>query len=139
MENGLKEIYVKTCLIQDSVLCQKHFFGTVIFTDEEETKYNQAEDGLAIGGWFSVIPETVGEFTTYKDITDKEIFEGDFLESENGIKFLVDFRYGSWMIIHEPKTGAEREGEPKSDHLHDAIKFYKLEIIGNIHDNPELI
>ena len=67
-----------------------------------------------------VIPETVGQFTGLTDKTGKKIFEGDILSSNWGYKGEVEF---------------------------DSIMYAKLEcvfnenceIIGNIHDNPELL
>jgi len=51
------------------------FFGTQIF-DEDEIS-NRYQDGLAFGGWFSVIPESVGQFTGEQDLNGVDIYEGD--------------------------------------------------------------
>ena len=69
---------------------------------------------------FRVNPETVGQFTGLTDKNGKKIFEGDILSSDWGYKDEVEF---------------------------DSIMYAKLEclfdedceIIGNIHDNPELL
>lgn len=83
---------------------------------------------------YEVITETVGQQSGIN-----EIYKDDFVEDTGGSIYLIDFRYGAWAAIHEPKTGSEREGEPKWDYLYDLNKFETLRILGNIHDNPELI
>ena len=72
-------------------------------------------------------------FTGLLDKNENKIFEGDYLESAYGNTFLVDFRNGSFVLIHEPKCGAERDGSKEIpwDYLHEAINVYDLEIIGN--------
>jgi hypothetical protein len=86
------------------------------------------------GACIEVIPSTVGQYTGLK-----EYYQSDFVEDENGAIYLIDFRYGSWALVHSPKTGSEREGEPKWDYLYDADKFLSLQIIGSNHTHPELI
>ncbi|MNQ56106.1 YopX protein [compost metagenome] len=79
------------------------------------------------------------QFTGEKDICSADIFKGDILQCENDKIYLVDFRKGSWVIVHAPTCGREREGECKTDYLHDALKALELEVIGNEYQTPELL
>ena len=87
-----------------------------------------------------VNPETVGQFTGIVDKNGKKIFEGDFVVCKQEI-------CGNWIDYSveigfiEMKHGAfglhRKQGyyRPFKDWLED----YEYEVIGNIHDNPELL
>jgi len=84
---------------------------------------------------FWVIPETVGEYTGILDKNGMKVFEGDIL------------RYGDFNDQPEPyiEIGVVEWDEKKAafiiyDETLDVIFTYpNFEIIGNIHDNPELL
>jgi len=82
-----------------------------------------------------VIPETVGQFTGFEFGCNKS-FEGDLIQTVNmrtGDKYLwlITFKYGSWHA--NDFKGTEML-------LQDFFEECDYpEIIGNIHDNPELI
>lgn len=79
-----------------------------------------------------VIPDTVGQYTSMKDVNGRKIFEGDivrveccgFVKATNGCVYFTD---GIYMISH----------------MRSALSLYAYlpycEVIGNIHDNPELL
>lgn len=71
-----------------------------------------------------VIPDTVGQYTGLKDKHGKRIFEGDILSLRTGRPHVVRFKDGAFIL------------EDSAIPISFAIKF---EIIGNVHDNPELI
>ncbi len=79
-----------------------------------------------------VIPETVGQYTGLSDKNGKKIFEGDIvkgkdtLEKDFEVYGYVDHLNGSFVIIGDIMT-------------HYRWLDYDVEIIGNIHDNPELL
>lgn len=82
-----------------------------------------------------VIPETVGQYTGLKDKNGKRIFEGDIL---------ILYRFGYKPIRGEVKyyTQSFKISCPKQSPY--GWKFLRglnkrWEIIGNIHDNPELL
>ena len=85
-----------------------------------------------------VIPETVGQFTGLTDKNGKKIFEGDIVKgtivsswNKEPIKCKVVYKRDGF-ICEETLRGARI-----CDHK---VCFAKnIEIIGNIHDNPELL
>ncbi len=79
---------------------------------------------------YVVYTETVGQYIGLDDVHGKRIFEGDILRALNGSLFVVE-----WDNAHSRFIGYTVEGhyEVQIDNV-----SYK-EIIGNIHDNPELL
>lgn len=78
-----------------------------------------------------VISETVGQFTGLTDKNDKRIFEGDIVRSFSSGKEhigVVNWNklFSSWHI-----------GEYAT--LYGSENFSDNEVIGNIHDNPEVL
>lgn len=76
----------------------------------------------------AVKPETVGQYTGLTDQNGKKIFEGD----------IVDCGYGELTVVkwHEESASFYMQGLEGSNWTFD---FLEVEIIGNIHDNPELL
>lgn len=93
---------------------------------------------ISNGGWFNmqdkyaVKPETLGQYTGLKDKDGKWIFEGDVVRGidrlNKGLKIYgyISHENGSFVIVGDFMT-------------HYRWLDYEVEIIGNIHDNPELI
>ena len=90
-------------------------------------------------GKFTVIPETVGQYTGLTDKSGKKIFDGDILES----KYCDDAEPDGFGISHEIvkwiKVGffaVEKDRKPDPLILFDTDTSL---IVGNIHDNPDLL
>ena len=77
---------------------------------------------------YIVMPETVGQYTGLTDKNGVKIFEGDILKFRSGI-YSVEWD-------NEHSKFLQRDGQ-FSRELH--IWIAKSEIVGNIHDNPELL
>lgn len=100
-------------------------------------------------GRYDVDPDTVGQFTDCcaKDTTP--IYEGDIVECVSWNEYFtntatgevmqpfrrkmyVDFRKGGFKMV-EPMP------EPMKDNVWDIIYNGDVQVIGNIHDNPDLL
>ena len=88
-----------------------------------------------------VIPETVGQYTGLTDKNGVRIFEGDivrYAERRRGgedvsVAFPVTFDEGGFCAHHYFLNNWLRNG------LGGNTKLEDIEVIGNIHDNPELL
>ena len=95
------------------------------------------DDGIAIGGFVEVAPSTVGQYTGLTDKNDVKIFDGD----------IVWAGYYKWkcQVVWDEKCARficyTIEGERRIVYVDMVEKDGKsaLDVIGNVHDNPELI
>ena len=97
-----------------------------------------------------VIPETIGQYTGLKDETGKDIYEGDIVKSEG----ISDVVYGI-IVFGKIKVSYTTAGGHQGFYIDwqnnaenkrgcwwrkDIYNFVnEVEVIGNIHSNPELL
>ena len=87
------------------------------------------EQGKVVYIVHQVNPATVGQFTGLLDKHGKEIYEGDVYQFEhpdsvNEVSFSMGGGFAGWDF---------------SPAFTDAHKLTNIKVIGNIHDNPELL
>lgn len=107
---------------------------------EKDIKENELH--LIINGGFSdwnlpaklngyeVIPETVGQFTGLTDKNEKDIYEGDiYHQGDKNILYVVVWHDNGFV------------GKQIRANSYAGLSYWKdrIEILGNIHDNPELL
>lgn len=103
-----------------------------IFYEYPDERY---ESGYYLS-YKEVIPETIRQCTTLTDKNGKLIFTGDIVNAlfDFGmpIKSVCGFKDGAFGLLAK-QHGAEHF------HAFTSICNVKYEVIGNIHDNPELL
>lgn len=87
------------------------------------------------GFWFAVDGDTVGQHIGLKDKNGKPIFEGDLCLCDRHINDSFDKTV--FEIMFDPLRGYYGESSWGSEF--DGTSFELCEVIGNIHDNPELL
>lgn len=86
------------------------------------------------GNHFNVIDKTVGQFTGLLDKNGREVYEGDIVKHIPRNETYVC----EWTAIHACFTFVENI-EYGESYYFQKIDEKKIEIIGNIYDNPELL
>lgn len=95
-----------------------------------------------------VLPETVCQYTGLTDFDGNPIFEGDLFEPDDTEihKCVVEFREGAFRVVSYGTVGAlmeygwdETAGGYGEIDEHDLLDWVTAAVIGNIHDNPELL
>lgn len=91
---------------------------------------------FGFGNRAKIDPDTIGQFTGLLDKNGKEIYEGDIIieklrrARKDGERLVIcfdDFEY----------DGKNANGATTSLSL--LVEYHTIEVIGNIHDNPELL
>ena len=83
------------------------------------------DDGIQSSDYLKILevnPNTVGQFTGLYDKYDKQIYEGDIVSNIKGDVFVVEYRGAEFNISYLS-----------------LVSKNSVKVIGNIHDNPELL
>lgn len=87
---------------------------------------------------FVVDSETVGRFTGFKDIDGNEIFEGDIIQNDDHEEeiYKIIMIGGCWCGL---VFGGDIDDDDDTPLLCWLLDMAPFKVIGNIHDNPELL
>ena len=148
--------------VEGQLLYFKASVGTeVLALIVESCEWDNSNEWFNLGKRAKVIPETVGQYTGLEDKNGKRIFEGDiiryadlydyncYLESIDNLEVYDNIDLGNIWAIDEVVYGI-KVGYPAFDlNKHDfetnglselsESGQYFYEVIGNIHDTPELL
>ena len=120
--------WVKGYLVPITINCYDKGYEII---ESDGIEYDELDGYNPLFSSFRVYPETVGQYTGLNDVHGKQIFEGDIIHArcaEDGSLTggFVNFTNGCFCVCYFGNNPAI-----------DLLKEY--EVIGNIHDNPELI
>lgn len=132
------------CPVGDSLKEDEELFMIVRNSDED---FNMPRDVEIV----QVIPETVGEYSMYRDVNNKLIFEGDRIEfsdtGEDGFEYkegfdfvnsaVVVFNNGRFELTNFLSENSNVYWNMKHDHEEFVNVFCTCTVIGNIHEKFE--
>ena len=97
-------------------------------------------EGKAVYGWrIKVDPETVGQFTGLKDTDGREIYEGDVLNNLYGhLGVSYKQEWAAFVACGVDSTGYYHE-YLLDEIINTLVRREEIKVIGNIHDDPELL
>lgn len=116
-------------LLVDGDLTKTQIYAFIKHTDMDDI-------GKVYGYSFSIIPETIRQYTGFKDVRGNKIYEGDILALDCFWSVRVEYEKGSFMVRDVDKV--RYNNLIRNCHIGD-FNISEWKIIGNIYDNPELL
>jgi uncharacterized phage protein (TIGR01671 family) len=151
----MREILFRGKRVDNGEWVEGYYYKRFMYPDKMVDAI-QVYDGSDFGHveYHNIIPETLGQYTG--DLTDKNskrIFEGDILAfpdvGEDGYEYKEGYDFtnvatvcwnnGRWELQDFGDHNSGIMDDMKFSHCDFVGIFGESEVIGNIHDNPELI
>lgn len=108
-----------------------------LFVDEKNEKHEIIVGYVNYRIAWEVDPETIGQYTGLTDKNGKKIFEGDIVKDDWGKIYKVFYTfYSCAFMVNCSNPPNEYE---KGNYRLGRAWCGTIKVIGNIHDNPELL
>lgn len=113
-------------------------FDSIIIPKTNNNMFASSDENSDLGfeGWYKIDPKTVGQYTNVDTPDGKKIFEDDYVlvkdchpTGYDDFYGVVEFLEGAWWVDNELMQKAVLLWNESNE----------IEILGNIHDNPELL
>lgn len=113
--------------------------GTIYIAENDEGWTDDGFHNDDFSGWYKVLEKTIGQFTGLLDKNSEEIYEGDIITCIN--KSDSVYEIGRQMIgfVAYEENGCYWFCKNNFQHYNDWAFADDIEVIGNIHNNPELL
>ena len=138
----MREILFRGKRIDNGEWVCGHYYTQVFHPDTIEEDWYHFIKPIGSESWGNVrvIPETVGQYTGLTDKNGKKIFEGDYIVCRQAIEgnFIDEVIEMGYVEMKHDAFGLHRKQgyyRPFKDWLED----YEYEVLGNIHDNPDML
>lgn len=115
--------------------------GDLVFISKKDDRCGCVHDendnilSIEYGTLYKVNPGTVGQYIGLTDIHGRLIFEGDIVRHYNCDEMPLKYEVGA-IIWNKEKACFKRTSCPEAVFV---AQHCRYEVIGNIHDNPELL
>lgn len=126
--------------------CNEWVYGSLIYIpneyccimdnncDDEDLPYTNNDYGTFDGSMTPIDKDTIGQFTGRSDKNGTKIFEGDI------VKGTITSAWAKQEIVCVVKYLGDAFVSIEDNKWEHSLMFAKnIEVIGNIHDNPELL
>lgn len=111
-------------------------YGYYVADQKEHHRiYLRPFEGATSNTYYFVKPETVGQFTGLLDRNGKEIYEGDIVTASSSLEYIGKKVTG--LIKYNTHAGSFAIEMKEFGVI--ICNVYDIEVIGNIHQNPELL
>ncbi len=110
-------------------------YGDLSYHVQDGVPYVFPADGYDSADCYRVDPATVGQYTGLTDKNGVKIFEGDIILVDEHTMYVVKFSLE--RMGFEPFAKGDGCGCCEVDTVR--YEYQSIEVIGNIHENPELL
>lgn len=111
-------------------------YGSLFVDKKGQPKIKWYDEHFGTAMTSNVDPDTVGQFTGLLDKNSKKIFEGDILRYQRDMN-----RYDSMIVVWNESTASLVMAYSNDMYYYETLMNTHMycEVIGNIHDNTELL
>lgn len=111
-------------------------YGSLFVDKKGQPKIKWYDEHFGTAMTSNVDPDTVGQFTGLLDKNGKKIFEGDILKYQRDMN-----KYDSMIVVWNDSTASLVMAYSNAMYYYETLMNTHMycEVVGNIHDNPELL
>lgn len=117
----------------------KWVYGSLLLWPDGCCTILESKDGCNYVWKRDIDPDTVGQFTGLKDRNGKEVYENDILRVYDRKTYFNIIVSWSKEAVAFMACYCDKNQSPLSWFSNLLPNGYEIEVLGNIHDNPELL